>query len=92
MKYEKAQEILPQDLINKIQEFMDGGYLYIPKAEKNKRSWGDSTGIKKELNNRNNNIYKDFESGMKVDELSNKYYLVENSIRRILRKHKKSNK
>ncbi|WP_242952610.1 hypothetical protein [Clostridium beijerinckii] len=29
---------------------------------------------------------------MKVDELSNKYYLVENSIRRILREHKKSNK
>ncbi|NRT76366.1 hypothetical protein [Clostridium beijerinckii] len=49
MKYEKAQEILPQDLINKIQEFMDGGYLYIPKAETNKRSWGDSTGIKKRV-------------------------------------------
>lgn len=92
MKYEKAQDILPQDLLNKIQEFMDGGYLYIPKKEENRRSWGHSTGIKKELYKRNNNIYKDFKSGMKVYEISNKYYLTESSIRRILREYKTLNK
>ncbi|WP_394855012.1 CD3324 family protein [Clostridium lamae] len=92
MKYKNAQSMLPQYLLREIQQFMDGGYLYIPKRIETKRSWGDNTGIKKELNKRNENIYEDFKSGMSVYELSNKYYLVENSIRRILREYKKINK
>ncbi|VYU54329.1 DNA-binding response regulator [Clostridium paraputrificum] len=92
MKYKKAQDILPQDLVIKLQEFMDGGYLYIPKKEENKKSWGDNTGIKKDLNKRNKNIFNDFDRGMTIRELSNKYYLVENSIRRILREYKKNYK
>ncbi len=31
MKYEKAQNILPEDVIELIQEYIDGGYLYIPR-------------------------------------------------------------
>ncbi|MCH5139151.1 DNA-binding response regulator, partial [Clostridiaceae bacterium UIB06] len=30
MRYEKAQNILPQDVIELIQQYVDGGYLYIP--------------------------------------------------------------
>ena len=92
MRYKKAQDMLPQNLLSEIQKFMDGGYLYIPKKSDSKRVWGESTGIKRELNKRNEKIYIDFKSGMNVYELSNKYYLVENSIRRILREYKKLNK
>lgn len=88
MKYKKAQDILPQDLIVKLQEFMDGGYLYIPRKEENKKSWGDNTEIKKDLLKRNKKIYNDFNNGMTVKQLSTKYYLVDNSIRRILREYK----
>lgn len=88
MKYKKAQDILPQDLIVKLQEFMDGGYLYIPRKEENEKSWGDNTEIKKDLLKRNKKIYNDFNNGMTVKQLSTKYYLVENSIRRILREYK----
>lgn len=90
MKYKKAQDILPQDLVLKLQEFFDGGYIYIPKKNDNKKYWGDNTGIKNNLKERNNNIYNDFNNGMTVTELSNKYYLVDNSIRRILREYKKT--
>lgn len=90
MKYKKAQDILPQDLVLKLQEFFDGGYIYIPKKDDNKKYWGDNTGIKNNLKERNNNIYNDFNNGMTVTELSNKYYLVDNSIRRILREYKKT--
>lgn len=90
MKYKKAQDILPQDLIVKLQEFIDGGYLYIPTKAENKKSWGANTGIKNDLNERNKNIFNDFKCGMTTRELANKYYLVENSIRRILREYKKS--
>lgn len=92
MRYEKAQDILPQDLLDRLQEFMDGGYLYIPRREENKKTWGNNTGIKKELSERNNKIYNDFKDGMKVNELCNKYYLAPNSIRRILREYKELNR
>lgn len=92
MKYKKAQDILPQDLVMKLQEFVDGTYLYIPKKNSNKRSWGDNTGIKNDLYERNKRIYKDFNNGMTVKELSNKYYLVDNSIRRILREYREEYK
>lgn len=88
MKYKKAQDILPQDLVIKLQEFIDGSYLYIPKKDNNKKSWGDNTGIKKDLHARNKKMYEDFNNGMTVKELSTKYYLVDNSIRRILREYK----
>jgi len=88
MKYKKAQDILPQDLVIRLQEFIDGSYLYIPKKDSNKKSWGDNTGIKKDLHARNKKMYEDFNNGMTVKELSTKYYLVDNSIRRILREYK----
>ena len=40
MKYEKAQNILPQYIVNLIQEYIDGGYLYIPRKNENKKILG----------------------------------------------------
>ncbi len=34
MKYEKAQNILPDGIIEMIQNYIDGGYIYIPKKMK----------------------------------------------------------
>ena len=31
MKYKKAQDILPQYMIDDLQQYIEGGYLYIPK-------------------------------------------------------------
>lgn len=36
MKYAKAKEILPQALIQEIQKYIQGQYLYIPKDESEK--------------------------------------------------------
>ena len=33
MKYKKAQEILPDNIIKIIQEYVDGEYLYIPRIK-----------------------------------------------------------
>ena len=30
MKYKKAQNVLPQHILKLVQEYVDGGYLYIP--------------------------------------------------------------
>ena len=40
MKYAKAKEILPQHLIEEIQKYIQGQYLYNPKDEAEKKAWG----------------------------------------------------
>jgi len=47
MSYIKADDILPQELLEIIQNYIDGEYIYIPRKECNKKNWGENT--KKEL-------------------------------------------
>lgn len=88
MKYEKAQNILPQYIVNLIQEYIDGGYLYIPRKNENKKSWGEISGTKSNLRKRNKKIFIDYEKGMKIKDISKKYYLSESSIRKIISQEK----
>ncbi|RDY29331.1 DNA-binding response regulator [Romboutsia weinsteinii] len=88
MKYEKAQNILPKDIIELLQEYIDGGYLYIPRKSDNKKVWGETSGLKSELKERNIEIFNKYSKGLSVRELSKEYYLSENSIRRIIRQQK----
>lgn len=88
MKYEKAQNILPEDVIELIQEYIDGGYLYIPRKSSNKKSWGENSGSKNDLKKRNIEIFNRYKEGISIKELTKQYYLTENSIRRIIRQEK----
>lgn len=88
MKYENAQNILPDYIIQQLQKYVDGIYLYIPKKDDNKKSWGEDSGFKFELVKRNAEIYDKFLEGISVKELSNSYYLSESSIRRIIREYR----
>lgn len=89
MGYRKAEEILPMDIIELIQQYVDGENIYIPRKSDKRQGWGEGTQIKKELQKRNREIYEDFLSGMKNMELAKKYYLSEKSIQRILREMKR---
>ena len=86
MSYIKAEEILPEELIRQIQEYVDGVYIYIPRKPGTRRKWGQKTAYKAELKIRNDRIRKDYGAGMSVAALSCKYHLSEKSIRRILQK------
>lgn len=88
MKYENAQNILPDYIIQQLQKYVDGIYLYIPKKDDNKKSWGEDSGFKFELVKRNAEIYDKFLEGTSVKELSGSYYLSECSIRRIIREYR----
>lgn len=89
MKYEKAQNILPQDIIELIQQYVDGGYLYIPRKSESKKSWGENSGIKISLKKRNNEIFNKYSNGVSIRVLSEQFYLTEDSIRRIIRGEKR---
>ncbi|SFB38968.1 CD3324 family protein [Clostridium frigidicarnis] len=88
MKYKKAQNILPAHVLEVIQEYIDGGYLYIPRKSNNKKSWGENSGIRKDLKRRNREIFKRYNEGISVKDLTDKYYLTESSIRRIIKQER----
>ena len=86
MSYIKAEEILPEELIRRIQEYADGVTIYIPRKPGTRHAWGQETDYKAELRLRNDRIRKDHAAGDSVTALSRKYHLSEKSIRRILQK------
>lgn len=85
MKYEKAQNILPHGIIELIQKYTDGGYIYIPRKNENKKPWGENTETKRYLKTRDKEIFNMYSSGVSVNILSEQYFLTESSIRRIIR-------
>lgn len=85
MSYRKAEQILPSEIIELIQNYVDGECIYIPRKDNSRREWGEGTQIRKELKERNHRIYSDYKKGLKVTHLAVKYYLSEKSIQRILR-------
>ena len=75
MGYIKAEEILPIEIIELIQRYVDGTNIYIPRKRENRQKWGTKTSYKRELQNRNQMIYKDYLAGKPVCELAKNYYL-----------------
>ena len=86
MSYIKAEEVLPEELIRQIQQYIDGAYIYIPRKPGTRQPWGQRTDYKAELKMRNERIRNDDGAGESVTELSRRYHLSEKSIRRILQK------
>lgn len=89
MKYAKAHDVLPQEIIEIIQKYVDGKYIYIPRKDENHKSWGEKSGIKKTLKARNTEIYEKYLKGASINELTKEYFLSDKSIRRILSQQKK---
>ncbi len=87
MKYINALNVFPDELLIEIRKYIPEGFLYIPGTDKRKE-WGSLSGQKYELAIRNRLIYKEFQNGKTVVEISKKHYLSESSIYRILQSSK----
>ena len=85
MRYQKAEDILPASLLEEIQKYTDGVYLYIPRRADHRQSWGNSTRYREELRQRNESIRYLHREGVPVPELAGQFHLSEKSIWRILR-------
>ena len=84
MSYIKATDVLPEEILNLIQKYVEGEYLYIPKKECNRKLWGETTKSKKETYARNSDIYNKYKEGVSIKVLSEIYYLSPKSIQRII--------
>jgi Mor family transcriptional regulator len=89
MSYSNARDIFPNEVLEIIQNYIDGEYIYIPKKEENKIAWGELTKSKNELLKRNTSIYEDYLKGMSTQFLSEKYYLSPKTIQRIVLEKRK---
>lgn len=78
-------EILPIEIIELIQQYVDGEKIYIPRRPSHRRTWGAGTQIRQELSRRDRQIYEEHLAGSGTKELAGKYFLSEKSIQRILR-------
>ena len=86
----KAAQVLPEELLAQIQEYIDDAALdCIPRAAENKKCWGASTATRRELRERNQRIYAEYLAGVRIDSLADAYFLSPKSIQRIIGQMKK---
>ncbi|WP_300685302.1 CD3324 family protein [Acutalibacter sp. 1XD8-36] len=90
MRYIKAADVLPEELLREVQRYADGAYLYIPRISENRLSWGDRTRSKEETAQRNRDIYARFQAGEGPRELAGAYFLTEKTVRRIILAQRKA--
>ncbi len=46
MSYSNARDIFPDEILEIIQNYVEGEFIYIPKKEENKIAWGELTNSK----------------------------------------------
>jgi Mor family transcriptional regulator len=86
MNYKNANEILPDCLVKELQKYIQGDYLYIPVKDGNLREWGELSGCREAIGIRNREIIEQYQNGVKVDDLSETYFLSTHAIRKIIYK------
>ena len=84
MRYMRAADVLPADLIDQIQSYIDGEYLYIPRKEAHRKAWGAANGRRAETLSRNLEIYRRYRSGTSVEKLAEIYFLAPKSVQKII--------
>lgn len=84
MKYTNAKLVLPESLIEEIQNYMHGGYLYIPVKKEKRKAWGERSGIRKELDLRNQKIIAAYEQGVTIEQLAETYFISIYAVKKII--------
>lgn len=84
MEYTNASRVLPPELIEAIQNYVDGGLIYIPRRAENRLGWGAGNGSREALRSRNRTICQAYRDGRAVPELAEIYHLSEDSVRKII--------
>ncbi len=87
MSYISAEDVLPNELIETIQQYVNGKSIYIPSKEK--KIWGSETKTRQFYGKRNHEIYMKYKNGVSVKMLADEYSLSVKSIQRIIRTARK---
>ena len=83
MSYKNASEILPTHLLEELQKYAEGTVIYVPKSSC-RTGWGNESGLRKELDVRNQAIKKAFLARRPVADLAKEHHLSEAAIKKIV--------
>lgn len=82
--YVKAEDVLPETLLEAIQEYVQGVELYIPKRPEERLGWGEVNGTRHQIYKRNSEIARKAAQGESIHSLMEQYHLSYDSIRKII--------
>ena len=83
MNHPNGRDIFPPALLKQIQKYVSGQSVYIPAASVRK-AWGETSGYKRYIFERNQKIRQRFRNGESAGELAEAFSLSVDSIRRII--------
>lgn len=63
MGYIKAEDLLPPELLRRVQEYAEGQLLYIPRRDAHRNAWGSLSGAQTHLRERNARIRDESRAG-----------------------------
>lgn len=84
VSYTNADRILPRELLDAIQQYADGVYLYIPAQGGTETGLGRGHGLPQGAARRNRELYEKHLGGAPVHKLAEEYYLSAKTIYKIL--------
>jgi Mor family transcriptional regulator len=84
MKYVNANVVLPDFLVEELQKYVQGEYLYIPIKKAQRKKWGELSGYRSAIATRNREIIAKYLEGVTIEELSDSYYLSDCAIKKII--------
>lgn len=84
MNYVNAETILPDKLIIEIQKYIGCGYLYIPPQPEKRKKWGETSGNRDYIRNRNEKIRNRYKHGQKINNIAEEFFLSIASIKKII--------
>ncbi|MCC3372706.1 CD3324 family protein [Cohnella sp. REN36] len=89
MNYKNGRDVLPPSLLRELQKYVNGELVYIPRLDEQRARWGEVSGTRKLLAERNRDICRLYAAGSTVAELERKYHLSAESIRKIIVKSRR---
>ena len=72
MSYKRADEILPENILEILQTYVSGETIYVPKKKECRKKWGSMTGANENLRMRNEQIFGQYQAGISTKELAKK--------------------
>lgn len=71
-------------MVKELQNYVQGEYIYVPVEQEQQKRWGEVSGYRQELEQRNHQIKKEYQNGISMEYLSEKYGLSLYAVRKII--------
>ncbi len=85
MKYRNAGEFLSPELLAELQKHAEGELIYVPNRGQSKAGWGTRNGSRERYALRNLQMVRHYQQGESIEELSKKFFLSLDSVKKIIR-------